>query len=111
MLSGTFWDILEYSGTFWIIWEHSGTFLNILDILEHSSCMLEHFACILEHFAYILEHSACILEHSACNLEHSGTFCYYIKCCKKVEFQLDDTQTHRHTKTQTLGLVELHLCR
>ena len=32
-------------------------------------------------------------------------FCYYIECCKKIEFQLDDGKTD----TQTLGLIELRL--
>ena len=31
--------------------------------------------------------SACILN------ENSGTICYYIECCEKVEFQLDNGQT------------------
>ena len=76
---GTFWNILL---TFWNILH---AFWNILHAFWNS---LEHSACILEH-------SACILEHSACMLEHSGTLCYYIECCKKVEFKLADRQT-RH---------------
>ena len=32
-----------------------------------------------------------------------------VHCCKEAKFQLDDTRTHGHTHTQTLGLVELRL--
>ena len=46
---------------------HSGTFWNILHSGSGTLCM------------------------------HSGTFPYCIECCKKVEFQLDETQTHTWT--------------
>ena len=56
---------------------HSGTFWNILHSGSGTLCM----------------HSGTFRNI----LEHSGTFPYCIECCKKVEFQLDETQTHTWT--------------
>ena len=45
-------------------------------------------------------------------MEHSGTFWNIldvVEGCRKVEFQVDDTQTDRQTDGHTLGLVELRL--
>ena len=69
--------------------------------------ILNYSACILGHSSYILDFHAFwnILKHSACLLEHFGTFCYSIKCCKKVEFQLDD----RHTDIRTCWAASLQL--
>ena len=78
----------------------------------HFECILEHSACILEHsgkFWNILEHTGIFWNIWWNILEHSGTLCYYIECCKKVEFQLVHTHTDGHMDTHTLGLIELRL--
>ena len=57
-------------------------------------------ACILEQSAYILKRSGTFCMHSGTFwnvLELSRTFCYYIECCKKVEYQLGDGYTDRQT--------------
>ena len=63
---------------------HSGTFWNFLHALWN------------------------ILEHSGMFCMHSETFCNIldvVEGCRKVDFQVDNTQTDTHT----LGLVELRL--
>ena len=72
---------------------HSGTFWNIL----------QSFWDILHAFWNILHAFWTILELS-------GTFCDIldgVEGCRKVDFQVDDTHTHRRTYIRN---VELRLC-
>ena len=91
--------ILEHSVTFYmhsgLFCMHSGTFyMHSGSFCMHSGTFCMHsgiFWNILHSFWTIHEHSACILD--------------IVEGCRKAYFQIDHTQTDRHT----LGLVGLRL--